>query len=119
MLATTSTTRFTVRRVAVLLDAPARQAVRYPGKQWRPEAAIIEYALYPGDGWEASTVTLTGHVLKQNGEASARRYPAEIQYAWAADPELRRLVDILRPRPDSVGSITFTALAEYDLSKES
>lgn len=117
MLATTSTTRFTVRRAAVLLDAPARQAVRYPGKQWRPEAAIIEYALYPGDGWEVSSVTLTGRILKQNGEASARRYPAEIQYAWAAEPELRRLVDILRPRDGSAP--IFTSLCDYDLGVES
>lgn len=117
MLATTVDTRITVRRVARLTDAPARQARRYEGKQWRPDSAIIEYALYPG-GWEAVNVTLTGRVLKRNGEASVRRYPAETQFAWAADPGMRRLVDILRPSADG-GSLTFTALADYDLSKES
>lgn len=115
MKATTGTTRMSVRRTATLIDAPARPTRRYEGKHWRPDTVIIEYALYPDDNWEALTVTLTGHVLKQNGQASARRYPAEIQYAWGADPELSRLVDILRPRPGG----TYAVLADYDLSKES
>lgn len=116
MKATTSTTRFSVRRVAMLSNAPARQSKRYSGKAWRPSAAVIEYRLYDGM-WDVASVTLTGHILKQNGDPSARRHPAEPQFAWGGDPELARLVGLLCPRAD--GGPAFTSLADYDLSKES